>query len=215
MKKIDPDRLYNTYIQIPYKCTWLEYIKTLHSTVSPLISELQDKKLIEHFHFLVHGGKDEPGLPNTNLEVPRDPGDEFRYIHIRLELAESIECDHKELDDTLEKYECELPKYEGKFQGRITERIGRRRFGGLKYELDGKEFISGEYAWWLLGELSVWVLKMVDVHSLELLADDDWKIFANNVEQYKHFFENQFFMLSKATKTEHLLDGIVFPSRYQ
>lgn len=216
--KLNLDRLYETHIQLPSTCKWLEYIKTLRFKVSPLISELQDKKLIEHFNFLVHGGG------RNNLGVAKDPNDKYFYIHIRLELAEGIECDHKELDNTLEKYDCELPKCDGKFQGRIIKSGTNKensQFGGLNYEIVDKkidipvEFISGEDGWWLLGELSVWVLKMIDVHSVELLTDDDWEIFARNVEQYKHFFENQFSMFSKAVKMEHLLDNTLFLSRYQ
>lgn len=56
---------------------------------------------------------------------------------------------------------------------------------------------------------------MIDAHSLELFTDDDWETFAKNVLQYKHFFENQFQMFSragilrsgKAVHIEKLLDG--------
>jgi len=189
MAKIDLDRIYEIYIQIPEDCKWEDYIEILHSKVSPLIRKLKEKGFIRWFQFLVHE------CPRETNDVPKDP-DNNLCVHIRLELVEGIEPDR--LDDTLEKDCHYFPRIKGrKRKAEISVIAG---LNGQRTSIPTK-IIEEVDAWWLLGELSVWVLAFIEANSFDLSTEQ----FRQHIYQYNHFFENQLCMQTKVQIMTQLL----------
>lgn len=162
MKKIDLDKIYETFIRVSIPFDWNGYIDILLSKVSPLISELQDKEIIKWYCFLLHDKKS--GVPTTD-------NDQNPYIHIRLELIKEIDVD--KLDNFLPSYCIKTRKVDKKTLEKIT---------GIDNSLL-KDYQIQE-AWQIIGETSVWILKMLNAHS------SDKKITQQQVVQFLHYFGN-------------------------
>lgn len=162
MKKIDLDKIYETFIRVSIPFDWNRYIDILRSKVSPLISELQNKKIIKWYCFLLHSKKS--GVPTTD-------NDQNPYIHIRLELIKKINVD--KLDNFLPSYCLMTRKVDKKSLEKIT---------GIDNSLLKDYQIQG--AWQIIGETSVWILKMLNAHS------SDKKITQQQVVQFLHYFGN-------------------------
>ncbi len=159
---IDLDRIYETFIKIPIPFSWDAYINVLRTKVSPLISNLYAEKVIKWYCFLLHDRKS--GVPTTE-------DDTVPYIHIRLEVNE------REEDDKLYSM---LPPY--CVMTRKIPRTDISQIAGIDKSLL-KNF-QIEEAWNILGESSVWILKMLEAHS------SCEKITIQQIAQFLHYFSN-------------------------
>lgn len=152
MNSPDTARVLETFIAVPFRPRitaldlWHDYIGILRTKLSPLVHNLQKKKLISWYSFVLH--------QSGKSGVPTAPDDTGFDIHVRLELAPSV--DEKTLRGTLPKYCRKTKMMEGPHPHEISG-------------IDATRMRDGDVAnaWRVFGESSQWVLDMLDAHKPE------------------------------------------------
>ena len=138
MEKPDLNRMWETFIRIelPNEVSLGGVINIIRFKITPMISDLRQKKIINWYHFLIHGSgrKDDPNL----------------YFHIRFDIKKDI----KSLDD------LHLPDYCEKDMTRKINPI--RNIAGIDKSLIENEEI--EEVWRIIGEQSEWIMNMLNIH---------------------------------------------------
>lgn len=162
MPKIDLENIYETFISIPLPFNWFGYIDILRFKVAPLIQKLQNDQIMGWYCFHVH---------NYRSGVPTDEDDQHAYIHIRLELIDSLDVN---------KLQKVLPSYCLKTRKVAKESV--QNIPGIDNLLLKCDEV--EKVWEIIGETSVWILKMLTAHS------DNKQVTLNQVGQFLHFFAN-------------------------
>jgi hypothetical protein len=145
-------RVLETFIAVPIRQgitsldLWHDYIVILRTKLTPLVRNLQKKKLISWYSFVLH--------QSGKSGVPTAPDDTGLDIHVRLELAESV--DEKTLSGKLPEYCRKTKMMEGPHPHGISG-------------IDGTRMRDGDVgnAWKVFGESSQWVLDMLDAHKPE------------------------------------------------
>ena len=167
---IDLNRIYETYIRLPYvtnqtlrtgynkinyACSQ-EYLEFLQFRIYPLINELKRKKIIKWYHFLWHP------LPDKTGEA----------IHIRMEIPKG----------GIRELKKHLPE-DCLFTKKISKKTMLNGIEGVNKNLLAHGNL--EYAWWLIGECSEWVMSLICIHRYLTIKE---------VRQFIHYFDNQLYM---------------------
>ena len=170
MNSPDTARFLETFIAVPVRpCItdpdlWHDYIGILRTKLSPLIRALQEKKLISWYSFVLH----ESGKSG----VPTAPDDTGLDIHVRLELAPSV--DEKTLRGELPDYCLKTQMMKGPHPHGISG-------------IDATRMRDSEVAnaWRVFGESSQWVLDMLDAHK------PDERVPLEHIKQFLHLINYQ------------------------
>jgi len=157
MEIINFDNVWRTFIKSPSDEPWEneasydEYIYCLTHKLKPLISNLQNESIIKWFCFLFH----------------EHPQTKDLCIDIHLETIDNIN-----LDDHLKLYSyC--------FDTRKAGKKYMEEIGGIESDL--LRDCQIEKAWQVIGEVSVWILNMISIHS---------KLTRKQTRQFLHYFHN-------------------------
>jgi len=150
MKKPDLDRMWETFIKIeeldlitPNKpfIDHSKVIRIIRGKIYPMISRLQNERIIDWYSFLIHNRKS--GVPTTE----DDPN---VYFHVRVSLK-------NEGEPSFPDY-CVMTR---KIKREWVESIA-----GIDKSLLKTEEI--EEAWRIIGEQSEWFLNMLNIHKEDL-----------------------------------------------
>lgn len=166
----DTARVLETFIAVPVRLDitaldlWHDYIGILRTKLSPLVSTLQEKKLISWYSFVLH----ESGRSG----VPSAPDDTGLDIHVRLELAPLVD------ETTLRG---ELPEYCRKTQ--MMKGPHPRALSGIDTTRMRDDKVAN--AWRVFGESSQWVLDMLDAHK------SDEQVPLEHAAQFLHYINYQ------------------------
>ena len=156
-------RMWETFIQLPIEgLSFDPYIRALRFKLSPIVTELLTKNVIDWYCFLVH---------DKSSGVPTTADDSHLYIHLRFSLKEAI--DPASVVKILPP-SCVMTAPID--VGRIHSITGVDK-SAIKNE-------DIEEAWRMIGEQSEWVLNFISVHK------EDVTISPQQISQFLHFFDN-------------------------
>lgn len=152
------DNVVDTFF--PVRGNTLEvYVSQLREELIPHIRKFQQDKSIIWFCFLLHD--------RTNISRKVAPEVTEPFVHIRLGLPE--DADAKSFIEGLPVH----------FLDPIEKQLG---------EINGVDasFMNGDWAkaWWLVGEASDWVLKLLEAHA------DSPSVPLHQVAQFMHYISN-------------------------
>ena len=146
-------------------------ISVIRSQVSPLISYLKEKRMINWYFFLIHN-RESGGIPTTK-------DDRNAYYHIRFGLESNIDSETflKSVEDYLEY----KPLWRRTNDPVIHGGFDRSGFRNEQFE----------EAWKVMGEQSEWIINMIEVHKKNVNIA--------HIVQFMHYFLNMMGLGGKAT----------------
>lgn len=161
--------MWQTFIKIgrPTAISFERVMSMIRSKVSPLISDLEQKKIISWHCFLRH---------DRESGVPTSEDDDNQYLHIRVSLKEGIKT-----EDFLKS----LPDYcvmTGKINRRQVEQISIGQ--GIFFDTSPLKNEEIEEIWRIIGEQSEWLVNLLKNYK------ESVNIPLEHMGQFLHYFSN-------------------------